>query len=272
MNSSSISRSFLTLALLLIVSASTAIAQQSPWDKHDPNSPWDSIDPLSVWDNPNAGKSWVTSNPYRGPIAGRWRSVHRGSAGEHIIDWQLEENGSSIRMYPTTGPANQENTYVGTRRGHFIIVTYPVGGLYQCPKGSDMYPVKAIDEIGISDDGRKLIHKIRDWDLTGEPPNCKVILKDTWNEHIVFERLGTLKELRYVELKNGKYSPIEGELKHGATFYIEATFDSKPADSEYEVQLSWGGADGAEVKLTASSDPTILRSQPIRLEAPAVNQ
>lgn len=297
MNSISISRSSVRWLFLFLFST-TLIAQQppadkpsssqekpkqtspwdkpdpnSPWDSADPNSPWDTINPLSVWDNPNAGASWDTANPFTGPITGRWRGSHRdGTGGTFTSDWQLEENGTSIRMYPVAGPANKENTFVGQRRGNYIVVAYPPSGYYACPKGSRAIPVYGIDEMGLSDDGKTLTHRIREWDLTGESPNCKAVLKESWNDFQTFQRLGSLKELRYVELKNGEYVSIDGELRHGSTFYVEAIFDAKPTEDEYAVQLSWDEGAGSDVKLTPSSDPTVFRSEAIRLQPPQVNQ
>lgn len=83
---------------------------------------------------------------------------------------------------------------------------------------------------------------------------------------------GKLKGLRYVELKDGKYVPIDGELKHGATFFVEASFDDKPAQAEYTVKLDWGTATGAEVRVKASEDAKVYRSEPIRLQSPTVNR
>jgi hypothetical protein len=272
MNAISAMRSTVILSLLIVpavlVAQQSPPPQSSPWDRHDPDSPWDSIDPQSVWDNPNAGKSWVTRNPYTGTISGRWRSTATDRGATVTMDWQLEENGNSIRMRLLSDPTDEDRTYVGQRRGHFIIVTSPEGGAYQCPKGSTTYPVKGIDEIGISDDGRTLTHRIRDFELEGKPPRCKVVLKDTWRDHMRFERIGALQELRYVELKGGKYVPVEAELAHGATFYVEARFDANGADPEYIVQLNWGEGPGAEVKVSRTSDPQIYRSEAIQLQPP----
>ena len=81
-------------------------------------------------------------------------------------------------------------------------------------------------------------------------------------------RTTKLMELRYVELRDGKYVPIAGELKHGAVFYVEAAFDATPADREYVVKLDWGVGPGSEVTVRPSSDAKVFRSEALRLQAP----
>lgn len=83
---------------------------------------------------------------------------------------------------------------------------------------------------------------------------------------------GKLKGLRYVELKDGKYVPISGELRHGATFFVEAAFDNKPAQSEYTVKLSWGPGPAADVRVKPSDDAKVFRSKPLQLQPPAANR
>jgi hypothetical protein len=104
----------------------------------------------------------------------------------------------------------------------------------------------------------------------GAKPGRKVItLNGTRKEFQVF--LGTAVKvvgLRYVELRDGKYVPISGELKHGAVFFVEASFDAPPAEKTHVVKLAWGEGAGVDVKLTASSDAKVFRSEAIRLQAP----
>lgn len=81
-----------------------------------------------------------------------------------------------------------------------------------------------------------------------------------------------LLNLRYVELRDGQYVPITGELKHGEVFYVEAAFDAAPTSKEYVVKLEWGGGAGSDVRVTPSSDAKVFRSEAIRLQAPVVER
>ncbi len=76
--------------------------------------------------------------------------------------------------------------------------------------------------------------------------------------------------LRYVVLgPDGRYVPIQGEVKHGAVFCIEATFDRRPEQREYTVTLDWGGGRGAQVTVGPTDQPNVYRSEALRLQAPA---
>lgn len=78
-----------------------------------------------------------------------------------------------------------------------------------------------------------------------------------------------LLTLRYVELRDGRYVPVEGELKHGSVFYVEAAFDGPPAERQHVVRLGWGNGQASDVQIVPTSDATVFRSEAIRLQAPA---
>jgi hypothetical protein len=87
-------------------------------------------------------------------------------------------------------------------------------------------------------------------------------------------RIGTaatstrLVRLQYVKLEGEQYVRVQGDLQHGSVFYVEATFDSEPAEENHTVTLSWQAGAATDIPLKRTSDGKVFRSGPIRLQPP----
>ena len=114
-------------------------------------------------------------------LAGIWRTRQ----GDQTYDWQLEETGADIRIFPTFAARTELNTTVGSRRGSIIDVSYPPGGAYECPRGAPTVDVADSAQIRIAEDGQSMTEWIRNFELDDD---CRVVLLH-WEPLTVYSRV-----------------------------------------------------------------------------------
>jgi hypothetical protein len=101
------------------------------------------------------------------------------------------------------------------------------------------------------------------WSYCDEEP-----LRGEWDGRRIAAAAPRLLRLRYMKFEDERFVEISGDLKHGSTFYVEATFDANPAQQEYKVRLSWQAGANTDITVKPTSDAKVFRSEAIHLQPP----